>query len=182
MLLLSACASGPTNKKTAASPASDFSKVRVSSTVQNQFNQAIDLLKQGKYEPAINLLKEVVSREKKLPAPFINLAIAYHKTEKLDPAVESLKSALELDPGNAVANNELGLIYRKQGKFQQAREAYEKAIISNPTYLPAIRNLGVLCDIYLQDYRCAYEQFETYLKYEEDETVKIWLADVKRRL
>ncbi len=48
--------------------------------------------------------------------------------------------------------------------------------------LPAKRNLGVLCDLYLHDYQCALEQFQDYLELEPgDKEVAIWVADVKRR-
>jgi tetratricopeptide (TPR) repeat protein len=82
-----------------------------------------------------------------------------------------------------VANNELGLLYRKEGKFNAARTAYENAIQKHPDYLPARKNLGVLCDLYLHDFNCALEQFEGYLELQpDDKTVTIWVADVKRRL
>ncbi len=82
-----------------------------------------------------------------------------------------------------MANNELGLLYRKSGKFNAARTAYENAIKDHPEYLPARRNLGVLCDLYLHDYECALRQFVEYLDLKpDDKTVAIWVADVKQRL
>ena len=128
-------------------------------------------------------MKSVIEREKRLPAPYINIAIAYNKIGDTKAAEENLIHALKIDIGQPVANNELGLMYRKEGKFNAARTAYENAIKDNPQYLPAIRNLGVLCDLYLHDFQCALEQFEDYLEQKpDDKAAEIWVADVKRRL
>ena len=74
-------------------------------------------------------------------------------------------------------------MFRKEGKFKEAREVYTKALEKNADYLPVIRNLGILCDIYIQDLQCALDQYERYLEMEpEDKEVKIWAADLKRRV
>ena len=157
--------------------------VTVDSDVELDFKNAVALMQQGNNEQAITVLKSVIEREQRLPAPFVNIAIAYNKTGDKKAAEENLIRALKLDIGHPVANNELGLLYRKQGRFKAARTAYQNAIKEHPEYLPAIRNLGVLCDLYMHDFECALEQFEDYLELKpDDKTVKIWVADVRRRL
>ncbi|PCJ86658.1 MAG: hypothetical protein COA54_08070 [Thiotrichaceae bacterium] len=159
------------------------SYVVVDSDVELDFNNAITLLKQEKNAQAIEVLKTVIKREQRLPAPYVNIAIAYNKIQDKKAAEANLIKALKLDIGHPVANNELGLLYRKLGKFNAARTAYQNAINDHPDYLPAKRNLGVLCDLYLHDFDCALEQFEDYLELKpDDKTVAIWVADVKRRL
>ncbi len=166
---------------------SDLSKRRikyvdVDSDVARDFKSALVLMQQEEYKQAIDILKTVIEREKRLPAPYVNIAIAYNKLDDTKTAEENLISALKLDIGHPVANNELGLLYRKTGKFNAARTAYENAIKDNPEYLPAIRNLGVLCDLYMHDFDCALQQFENYLELKpDDKTVSIWVSDVKRR-
>jgi len=140
-------------------------------------------MQEDKNAQAVSVLKSVIEREKRLPAPYVNIAIAYNRLGDTKAAEENLISALKLDIGHPVANNELGLLYRKSGKFKAARTAYENAIKEHPEYLPAIRNLGVLCDLYMHDYECALQQFEDYLELEpDDKTVSLWVVDVKRRL
>jgi tetratricopeptide (TPR) repeat protein len=157
--------------------------VDVDSDVDRDFKSALALMQQEEYEQAVNILKTVIEREKRLPAPYVNIAIAYNKLADVKAAEENLIMALKLDIGHPVANNELGLLYRKAGKFTAARTAYENAIKDNPEYFPAIRNLGVLCDLYMHDFDCALQQFESYLELKpDDKTVSIWVADVKRRL
>ncbi len=160
-----------------------YSHVDVDSDVEFDFKNAIVLMQEDKYAQAVPVLKTVIEREKRLPAPYVNIAIAYNKLGDSKAAEENLISALKLDIGHPVANNELGLLYRKSGKFNAARTAYENAIKDHPEYLPARRNLGVLCDLYLHDYECALRQFEEYLDLKpDDKTVAIWVADVKQRL
>ena len=157
--------------------------VDVDSDVDSDFKSAIELLQQEQYEQAIVVLKSVIEREQRLPAPYVNIAIAYNRLGETKDAETNLISALKLDIGHPVANNELGLLYREAGKFNAARTAYENAINEHPDYLPAKRNLGVLCDLYMHDFKCALDQFEDYLELKpDDKTAEIWVADVKRRL
>ena len=160
-----------------------ISYLDIESDVEDDFKSAIVLMQQDQNAQAVSVLKSVIEREKRLPAPYVNIAIAYNRLGNTAAAEENLINALKLDIGHPVANNELGLLYRKSGKFKAARTAYENAIKQNPEYLPAIRNLGVLCDLYMHDYECALQQFEDYLELEpDDKTVSIWVVDVKRRL
>ena len=183
-VFLFACAGGEV-KQEADSQAfkNSVEHVALDADIERDFNSAVVLLKQEQYQQAITVLKMVIEREQRLTAPYINIAMAYNKLGDTKNAEENLISALKLDIGNPVANNELGLLYRKAGKFNAARIAYQNAIKENADYLPAKRNLGVLCDLYMHDYQCALEQFEDYLELRpDDKTVAIWVADVKRRL
>jgi len=151
--------------------------------IRSEFNTAVALLEEEKYPEAIRLLKAVTGKTGKFTAPFINLGIAYARTGELDKAEESLQKALAINDKHPVANNELGMVYRKSGRYQQARERYELMINMYPEFLPVRKNLGVLCDIYLQDLNCALEQYEAYLQHmPDDEKVQIWVADVKSRI
>jgi tetratricopeptide (TPR) repeat protein len=182
--LLISCAGSNLRQDTDSDMAgSNFAHVDVDSDVESDFNSAVALMQQEQYTQAIDVLKSVIEREHRLPAPYVNLAIAYNMTGNTRDAESSLINALKLDIGHAVANNELGLLYRKAGKFNAARTAYSNAIKQHPDYLPAKRNLGVLCDLYMHDYQCALEQYEDYLELRpDDKTVSIWIADVKSRL
>lgn len=157
--------------------------VEVSADVQRSFDQALLLLQEEQYDAAISVLKAVVEQEQRLTAPYINLAMAYRQKGDDKLAEENLLKALAIDSAQPVANNELGIIYRKQGRFTDAKKAYINVLSEYPDYLPVIKNLGILCDIYMRDPQCALEQFEKYQQQvPDDKTIKVWIADLKTRM
>lgn len=155
----------------------------VDSEIRDEFERAVVLMKEGQYADAIMLLRAVTGKTSKFSGPFINLGIAYIKTDDLEKAEESLNKALKLNKVHPAANNELALVYRKTGRFAEARKIYEDLLVMYPTFLPARKNLGVLCDLYLRDLNCALQQYENYLSVlPDDKKVKIWVADLKNRM
>ena len=150
---------------------------------RDTFQRAVAKMNDGKNDEAIELLSKVIERSPGVTAPYINIAVAYMRTNKLEPAEQHLKTALGLVPNHPVACNEYGLLLRKVGRFKEAREIYEKALASFPEYLPIHRNLGILCDLYLNDPECALKQFEIYSgEMPADAQVKIWIAELRIRL
>jgi Tfp pilus assembly protein PilF len=150
---------------------------------QADFSAAVERLNEQDYPGAIELLQKVIEHEPGVTAPYIDIALAYRKIDQPEPAEENLKKALELVPGHPVASNEYGLLLRKAGRFAEARTVYEQALTRYPDYLPVHRNLGILCDLYLNDLECANDQYERYsIGTPDDEQVKIWLADLRLRL
>ena len=185
VLLLGGCAIQPgvpeTQSDSEPAPQRDEIIV-VENDVQQDFDNALALLRQEQYQAAIPVLDRVVASEQRLTAPYINLAIAHRRSGDDKKAVENHDKALAIEPFNPVANNEKGLLLRTKGKFDEARAAYSKALEKNPEYLPGIRNLGILCDIYLRDWDCALQQFERYQELSpDDKQVGIWISDLKRR-
>lgn len=149
----------------------------------SDFERAVAMLKDRDYNEAIALLEKVIARSPGVTAPHINLAIAYRQIDQPEKAEQHLKTALGLVPGHPVASNEYGLLLRKTGRFAEARAIYEKALQAFPDYYPARRNLGILCDLYLNDPACALENYELYsAAVPTDEQVRIWIADLRARL
>jgi len=156
---------------------------QMSEASRKDFERAVTLLENRDYEQAVDLLEKVIEQSPSVTAPYIDIAIAYGHIGKPEQAEKHLKTALQLFPEHPAACNEYGLLYRKTGRFAEARAIYEKAIARFPDYYPVHRNLGILCDLYLNDPVCALEHYEIYSEARpEDKQVKLWIADLRNRL
>lgn len=158
-------------------------QVRIGGDVRADYQEALQLLRQERYEEGIPLLVAVTEEAPDVTAPYINLGIAYERSGDLERAEAALETASTLSPTHPIVHNELGILYRKTGRFAAARASYEKALATYPGFHFARRNLAVLCDLYLADLDCALENYEAYMEsVVEDEQVAIWIADIRNRL
>ena len=132
------------------------------------YDTAVRMLKEARYEPGIALLLKVTERAPELTTAHIDLGIAYARTGDLDHAEASLQRALELNPRHPAAYNELGLVLRRKAQFADFHFAH--------------RNLAILCDLYLGDSACALQHYEAYSRIVPDdaEVVK-WTVDLRNR-
>ena len=147
------------------------------------FERAVILMNDQEYGQAIDLLEKVIEQSPGVTAPYINMAIACQHSGKLEQAEEHLKTALDLVPEHPVACNQYGLLYRQTGRFAEARAIYERALSVFPNYYPVHRNLGILCDLYLNDLACALAHYEIYSEARpQDKQIKAWIADLRIRL
>ncbi len=92
-------------------------------------------------------------------------------------------SAALASGGGAPAMTGLGLAYRNTGRFGLAEDAYRSALQADPGYAPAMLNLGVLLDLYLQRPAEALEQYEAYQAklLQPDERVAGWIRELEIR-
>ncbi len=148
------------------------------------FDRAVAMMKDGKYEKAAVLLEGIAKQNDQLPGVYINLGIAYRHLDKLDEAESALEVAVKRDPKSAVAYNELGLVERQLGKFPQARKDYENSIDRSSRYTKAHLNLAILCDLYIGDNGCALKEYNRYQKLTggQDKNVANWIIDLRRRM
>ena len=156
---------------------------RMSDRSRRDFESAVTMLREKDYQQAIDLLEKVIAQSPGVTAPYINLGMGYQQLGKPEQAEIQFKAALELVPDHPVACNQYGLLFRKAGKFEAARKIYEQGLARFPDYAPLHRNLGILCDLYLNDMENALVHYEIYSQaMPEDSRVKLWIADLRARL
>ncbi len=95
---------------------------------QQFYEEALDSLKSGKIELALELLKQVSTDAPDKPWVFTNLGLVYFKLEKADLAEQAFQEAIKRDDDDAVAHNHLGILHRHEGEFEEARKRYQRAI------------------------------------------------------
>ncbi len=149
-----------------------------------EYHRAINDLKAGRDEDALNGFKAMSESHPDFAASYINIGLIEIKRDDLHTAETALLHAATLSPQQAQVYNGLGIIYRRTGRFKEAESAYLKALQLAPDYANAHLNIGILYDIYLNNLSAALDHYERYqtISGGNNTVVKKWIIDVKQRL
>jgi tetratricopeptide (TPR) repeat protein len=155
LLLGGGCASAP-DRSPSQGP------VAVTPALREQYRQAIDAMKAGRWDAAITGLESITRENDRLSGPYLNLGIAYAHAGDKEKATAALQTSIDRNPVNPLAYNQLGILYRQSGEFEEARKMYENALQADPACADAHWNLGVFHDLYLQQPGEAQRHYERY--------------------
>lgn len=173
-LLLSGCVSAPPAPETDGAP---------NAAAQAAFAAAVEELRAEQYASAASRLESLTRDFPQLATPWANLGIAYAGLGREPEAEQAWRQALALAPGEPVAANRLALRHREAGRFQEARALYQAVLAAQPEHADSHLNLGILCDLYLQDLPCALAGYQRYLELAgDDDEVGGWVVELKRRM
>ena len=185
LVLLAACGTAPGKPGRSSSGDAIYlvERSRIEPGVQADFDRALALLKAERYAEAIELLTKVTKSAQNLSAPYVNLAKAYVLIGDYEQAEVQLDHAMRINPDHPATLQERALLYRATGRYGEARRDYERLVGLYPDFLPARKNFGILCELYLDDARCALEQYRIYMKqYPDDEEVMRWVQGLERKV
>lgn len=100
------------------------------------------LEKLGKPGEAINVLRDLISRNPNFAAGHLALGLAFSADGKLDDAVHALNDAARLDSSNPFTFHALGLLALRQGAADRALDAFDKALALRPDFAGAAIGRG----------------------------------------
>lgn len=147
------------------------------SNVEVQINLGAQLIVEGVYPEAVQVLQQAVRLKQDSAAAQFNLGLAQYKAGAHEKAVASNLSALQLKPEWAAAYNNLGLAYTALSRWDEAIKAFQEAIRIQPTYGGARYHLGhayvqtgqkALANQQLESLKSLSEQLPGKLLYEID--------------
>jgi tetratricopeptide (TPR) repeat protein len=192
-LLLTACGSTPESSRPEAgvksgeelqAPGVAMAEEPLPPEAVQQFDAAVVHMNAGDVAAAEQGFRALAAAYPSYSGPLVNLGIIEAKAGRLQEAEKTLTSAISRNARNAAAFNQLGIVYRKMGRFQDAEKAYQQGVQADPNYANTYLNLGVLCDLYLQQPDRALEAYERYLELAPtpDARVSAWVTELRKRI
>ena len=177
VLLVSGCANKKTNDKTLQQGA-EISQLEL------QFKQGVELVEQARFDEAKMILEQVHQTDSQVLGPLLNLGFISLKQQDLAAGKSYYKQALQLKPKHIGSLISLAYIAREEGRFDEAEDYYRQVFEIEPNNLMALKNLGILLDLYrgrLNDALVLYEQYQLLQK-QPDAQIKDWIFDIKSRI
>jgi tetratricopeptide (TPR) repeat protein len=148
------------------------------------FGKAVNAMQSEDWPRAENLLVQLTADYPALSGPHVNLGITYRHLDKPHSAKQAFHKAIAANGLNLEAYNQLALLEREAGDFRAAETQYLTALKVWPKHAASHKNLGILYDLYLGQWKKALQHFEIYqyLRGEPDRQVSGWIIDLNRRI
>ena len=112
----------------------------------------------------IQTLKEIVKKDPKNLAAWVELGNLYFETDQPKEAIEAYSQYLSIKPDNPDVRTDMGIMYRKLGQFDKALEEFRKAAQSDSKHVNSRYNIGLVLLHDKQNIKDAIKAWEEYLK------------------
>jgi len=112
----------------------------------------------------IDALRDIVKKDPKNIAAWMELGNLYFDTDQPKEAVEAYSKYLAIKPDNADVRTDMGIMYRKLGDSDRAIQEFKMAAQTDPTHVNSRYNIGVVLLHDKQDIKGAIKAWEDYLK------------------
>lgn len=110
---------------------------------ENLKNEGNRLMKEEKYQEALNTYSKAISQDATNPVFYCNRAAAYSRLGDYQSAADDCRMSLRYDPNYSKAYGRLGLACSKMNKNEQALEAYQNALRIEPDNQDYKNNMSV---------------------------------------
>ncbi|XP_055587405.1 small glutamine-rich tetratricopeptide repeat-containing protein beta-like [Uranotaenia lowii] len=110
---------------------------------ENLKNEGNSLMKEEKYQEALNTYSKAICLDATNPVFYCNRAAAYSRLGDYQRAADDCRMSLRYDPNYSKAYGRLGLAYSKMNKHEQALEAYQNALRIEPDNQDYKNNMSV---------------------------------------
>ena len=112
----------------------------------------------------IQTLKEIVKKDPKNLAAWVELGNLYYDSDQPKEAIEAYSRYLTIKPDNPDVRTDRGIMYRKLGQVDKAVEEFRKAAQSDPKHANSRYNIGIVLLHDKKDIKGAIKAWEEYLK------------------
>ncbi len=127
------------------------------------YNLGCVLLEQGKLEAARNELIAFNLQKRNSLDGLLKLGTAQLRLREFGAAEKSFGEGLRLNPQSAESLNDLGVIHMARNRPREAAGYFDEALKQQPSYGPALLNLAMVSQAYLNNRPLALQKYREYL-------------------
>jgi len=151
---------------------------------QAEYQKALDFMKVKSFNEAHNIFTDLTTIYPNLAGAYVNLAFIYKAKSNENKAELNTNKALEINPNNVDALIQIAASSQKKGEFKKVEKYLLTAEAIDKSNDTVQYNLGVLYELYLQQYDDAISHYENYIALssnDDTETVKRWIKLLERK-
>jgi tetratricopeptide (TPR) repeat protein len=183
-VVLTGCAGKSAKPSAVVEPVSKSSVPVLSEADKSQFKNGLTALEAKQYDEARSVFQGLLSTHPNLAGAAVNLGLIEQAQGHDDKARKQFEAALGMNPSSISARLQIAALDQKEGKFAAAEQHLLTAHNYKPKHSLINYNLGVLYELYLQDYDKAIDHYQLYVDHSaknDVKTVQRWIKLLERK-